>query len=280
MVWRRPRRTRRESSSKQPALASAAAAAAVAAIVLARLAIGASLQVSPMAWRSSGRTHAELINNLARGGVITSARVKAAMLKVDRADFAPRGTAYQDAPQLIGYGVTISAPHMHAYALEILADHLREGASALDVGSGSGYLAVAMAVMVGPTGRVAGIDHVKELVAWSEENTRKHHAELLDSGRLSLRAVDGFGGLPELAPYHAIHVGAAAPRVPRALVSQLAPGGRLVVPVGPDGGAQRLLQIDKAEDGTVTERALMDVRYVPLTTLKHQTGADESKTDL
>jgi protein-L-isoaspartate(D-aspartate) O-methyltransferase len=69
------------------------------------------------------------------------------MLKVDRGFFT-RHNAYDDSPQGIGYGVTISAPHMHAYALEVLHDHLKEGCRALDIGSGSGYLTACMAIMV------------------------------------------------------------------------------------------------------------------------------------
>lgn len=72
----------------------------------------------------------------------------------------------------------------HRYALELLEPKLKEGANALDVGSGSGYLAVAMTYLVGETGHVAGIDHVRELVDWSTANMRKSHAALLDSGRL------------------------------------------------------------------------------------------------
>lgn len=82
------------------------------------------------------------------------------MLAVDRGDFCSVAP-YADTPQSIGHNATISAPHMHAHALELLRDQLHPGARVLDVGSGSGYLAACMALMVGPTGHVVGIEHIK-----------------------------------------------------------------------------------------------------------------------
>uniref|UniRef100_A0A1I7XHV0 protein-L-isoaspartate(D-aspartate) O-methyltransferase n=1 Tax=Heterorhabditis bacteriophora TaxID=37862 RepID=A0A1I7XHV0_HETBA len=99
-----------------------------------------------MAWRCSGSSNRELIDNLQKGHIFSSHRVRDAMIAVDRGDFAPHGP-YLDQPQGIGWNATISAPHMHASALEYLKDHLVEGACALDVGSGSGYLTTCMARM-------------------------------------------------------------------------------------------------------------------------------------
>merc|ERR1712110_78297 len=131
-----------------------------------------------MAWRSHGSTNEELITKLRANGVISSDKVEQVMKSVDRGDFC-KHNPYSDSPQGIGYGVTISAPHMHAYALELLKDQLKEGNKALDVGSGSGYLTVCFAKMVGNKGSVLGIDHVKELVDWSESNVQKNHGDLL-----------------------------------------------------------------------------------------------------
>ena len=103
----------------------------------------------------------------------------------------------------------------HAYALEMLSGQLVEGASALDVGSGSGYLTACMAEMCGEGGRVVGIDHVKELVEGSKVAVAAARA---DFAALELLVVDGFDGYPAGAPYDAIHVGAAAPTVPEKLV--------------------------------------------------------------
>ena len=95
----------------------------------------ATVRSSGMEWRSHGKDNNDLISQLKRNKIIKSPRVEEAMKKVDRGNYCSF-SPYMDSPQAIGYGVTISAPHMHAHALEMLKDHLYEGAKALDVGSG------------------------------------------------------------------------------------------------------------------------------------------------
>ena len=141
------------------------------------------------------------------------------MSTIDRGDFI-QTQPYKDCPQKIGFNATISAPHMHCYALEWLVGHLNPGSNALDVGSGTGYLTLAMALMVGQDtpGVVVGIEHIPELVSDSVRNIRTNWAHLLDSGKIHMVAGDGRAGYPSHAPYSAIHVGAAAPSIPEDLI--------------------------------------------------------------
>ncbi|XP_042421514.1 protein-L-isoaspartate O-methyltransferase-like isoform X6 [Zingiber officinale] len=207
----------------------------------------------------------ELVDRLQQYGIIKSKRVKEVMEAIDRGHFVPPGsTPYVDSPMAIGYNATISAPHMHAACLELLADHLQPGMKALDVGSGTGYLTACFAMMVGPEGLAVGVEHIPELVEFSTNNIRNSAAaSFLNEGSLSLNVGDGRLGWPEQAPYDAIHVGAAAHEIPQMLIDQLKPGGRLVIPVG--SVFQDLQVVDKNMDGSVNIRTEASVRYVPLT---------------
>jgi protein-L-isoaspartate(D-aspartate) O-methyltransferase len=159
----------------------------------------------------------------ARG--VADARVLAAMRKVPRHEFVPadvRARAYDDSPLAIGHDQTISQPYIVALMTELAA--LGPGARVLEIGTGSGYQAAVLA-------EVAGAVYTIEILA---PLARRAEATLsrLGYGRVHVRQGDGYRGWPEAAPFDAIVVTAAAPKVPPALLEQLADGGRLVMPVG------------------------------------------------
>lgn len=129
-----------------------------------------------------------------------------------------------------------------------MRDQLKPGAHVLDVGSGSGYLTACFYRYVKSKGenantRIVGIEHQASLVAMSKTNLNADDSSMLESGNMLIVEGDGRKGHPALAPYDAIHVGAAAPDTPTELINQLANGGRLIVPVGPEGGTQYMQQV-------------------------------------
>lgn len=221
-------------------------------------------------WTARSSDNSSLLEMLWQGGVLKSTRVSEAMEQIDRKLFVPdKAYAYMDTPMPIGFNATISAPHMHALCLELLQNHLKPGMRALDVGSGTGYLTACFAHMVGEQGRAVGVEHIPQLVEACVESVKASKAaSLLDSGKLSFHVGDGRLGWPNEAPYDAIHVGAAAPEVPDALLQQLRLGGRMVIPVGE--AFQELRVIDKQDDGSLEEWTETSVRYVPLTSKNEQ----------
>ena len=210
----------------------------------------------------------ELCTELVNKGWIKTQQVYDVMMKVDRADFAPTNP-YENNPQCIGYNVVISAPLLHSYCLEALKDYLTEGSTALDIGFGSGYLTVAMSKMMNDKGCVIGIEHIKDLYDFGYQNISKHHKNLIDSGSIELILGDGRLGYKKRAPFKCIHVGAASMEPPKEFIEQLDFGGRLVMPLGPQGD-QYIYLIDKDSKGNINYTKGLSVRYVPLTSAQNQ----------
>ena len=186
-----------------------------------------------------------------------SAPVRAAMGKVERHRLVPASQlslAYRNHPLPIGQGQTISQPYIVALSTDLLEPQPRH--VVLESGTGSGYQAAVLAEVVA---RVYSIELLPEL-------GRAAAAKLAELGyaNVEVRIGDGYAGWPEKAPFDGIVVTAAAPRIQQALIDQLKPGGRMVIPVGEDGGRQDLLLVSKGADGAVATRKVLPVRFVPL----------------
>jgi protein-L-isoaspartate(D-aspartate) O-methyltransferase len=186
-----------------------------------------------------------------------SPAVRAAMGKVERHRLVPdahRGVAYRNHPLPIGSGQTISQPYIVALSTDLLG--LTSSSVVLDVGTGSGYQAAVLAEI---GSKVYSIEIIPSL-----GNEARKRLEELGYGNIEIKIGDGYQGWPEKAPFDAIVVTAAAPQVPPALVAQLKPGGRMVIPVGGSSDLQYLQIIVKRADGGYDEKRVLPVRFVPL----------------
>ena len=183
--------------------------------------------------------------------------VRAALAKVERHRFVPASqaaAAYRNHPLPIGSGQTISQPYIVALSTDLIAP--QAGQRVLEIGTGSGYQAAILAEIVS---QVYSIELVPSLGKEAAERLRT-----LGYANVEVRIGDGYAGWPEQAPFDGIVVTAAAPRVPQALVDQLKPGGRMVIPVGASHAAQELLLVVKKPDGSVEKKSVLPVRFVPL----------------
>ena len=190
------------------------------------------------------------------GRPVLDERVLAAMRAVPRHEFVPgeqKRAAYRNRPLPIGEGQTISQPYIVALMTDLL--ELPPGAKVLEIGTGCGYQAAVLA-------EIADEVHSIEIV---DSLGRKAAATLARLGyaNVKTRIGDGYLGWPEAAPFDAIIVTAAPDHIPPALIAQLKPGGRMVIPVGTL--SQELMVVRKAADGSTLNETIVPVRFVPLT---------------
>ncbi|HEX9397698.1 MAG TPA: protein-L-isoaspartate(D-aspartate) O-methyltransferase [Burkholderiales bacterium] len=186
-----------------------------------------------------------------------SPAVRAAMGKVERHRLvtpAQAAGAYGNHPLPIGSGQTISQPYIVALSADLL--QVNQDSVVLEIGTGSGYQAAVLAEIAS---RVFSVEIIESLAVTAEKNLR-----ILQYKNIEIRVGDGYQGWPEKGPFDGIVVTAAAPQVPKALVEQLKPGGRMVVPVGLSGAIQVLKLVTKNADGGIDERSVLPVRFVPL----------------
>jgi protein-L-isoaspartate(D-aspartate) O-methyltransferase len=201
----------------------------------------------------------------ARG--VSAPEVLAAMRNVPRHEFVPRDKrriAYTDQPLPIGHGQTISQPYIVAYMTEVL--DLNPGDKVLEIGTGSGYQAAVLAEI---TDEVYTIEIIDELAESAAERLRR-----LGYNEVRVKNADGYYGWDEYAPFDAIIVTAAAGHVPSPLINQLAPGGRIVIPIGGVYQVQQLTLLEKSAEGEMYSRQLMSVRFVPFTGAVQETDGN------
>lgn len=184
----------------------------------------------------------QLVHYLKKSDAINSALIEKAFLKVKRELFMPSNLieyAYSDNAFPIGFNQTISQPYTIAVMLGLL--NAREGMKVLEVGSGSGYVCALLSEIVGPKGKVYGIELVEGLFEQAKENLK-----LQGCNNAELFFGDGTKGLSERMPFERILVSAACGFVPEPLIEQLSEGGRIVAPVG-DHWSQQLQLAEKTE---------------------------------
>ncbi|NOZ29626.1 MAG: protein-L-isoaspartate(D-aspartate) O-methyltransferase [Chloroflexi bacterium] len=204
---------------------------------------------------------------------ITDPRVLDAIRRVPRAEFVPpevREHALSDLPLPIGYGQTISQPYVVALMTQLL--RLTPEDRVLEIGTGSGYQTAILAELAR---EVYSVEAIKALAESARERLQR-----LGYTNVHIRHGDGARGWPEHAPYDAIIVTAAPEQIPAALVAQLAEGGRMVIPVGPEFTEQMLYLVEKRQ-GRIHSQPIAPVRFVPLVSPAPAVGGDESggKTD-
>jgi protein-L-isoaspartate(D-aspartate) O-methyltransferase len=197
-----------------------------------------------------------LVHDIEAQGVRDSATLEA-LRNVPRHEFVRRSDldrAYDDYPLPIGFGQTISQPYIVGFMTEVLQP--RPGMKVLEVGTGSGYQAAVLA-------RIGCRVYTIEIFRVLADSARARLVRLGFDG-VSARHGDGLLGWPEAAPFDAVIVTAAAGYIPPALVDQLKPGGRMVIPVGSVFGVQSLILLDKDPAGRPHTRNLLPVRFVPM----------------
>lgn len=185
-------------------------------------------------------------------------RVLEAIKQVPRHAFVPGyevDSAYDDRPLPIGYGQTISQPFIVALMSDMLETQPHH--VVLEVGCGSGYQSAVLSKLVR---QVYSVEIVPELAQAAHERLAR-----MGYANISVQQGDGYHGWPEHAPFDSIIVTAAAPEIPPPLITQLKPGGRLVIPVGQHHGRQELILVEKNAAGEVSLRNMLPVAFVPLT---------------
>ena len=199
----------------------------------------------------------QMVRHQIEGRDVRNPSVLRAMRETPRHLFVPESRwpqAYEDHPLPIGSGQTISQPYIVALMTELLEP--KKDQKALEIGTGSGYQAAVLSHLVA---QVYTIEIVPELAQASSARLKR-----LGYNNITVRQGDGYKGWPEQAPFDRIILTAAPPEIPKALLDQLKPGGKLVAPVGGSVFSQDLVVVDKDKDGKLRRRSVIPVMFVPM----------------
>lgn len=203
----------------------------------------------------------DLIQKLINTGYLKNPEIIKAFKKIKRQDFVLPdlvSESEKNIPLVIGHGQTISQPLTVAFMLELVDP--KQGQKILDIGSGSGWTTALLSEIVGPKGKVFGMERIQELKDFGENNVRKY--DFVKSGRAVFVTGDGTKGLPKQAPFDRIHVAAAANEIPKALLEQLAIGGKMVIPQGIS--FQDIVLVEKTGSKEYKQKNFPGFSFVPL----------------
>lgn len=184
-------------------------------------------------------------------------RAREAMIRVPREDFVPanmRHVAFKDGALPVGHGQTISQPYIVALMTDLL--ELNDASVVLEVGTGTGYQTAILSQLAQ---RVYSVERIPELARAAQQRLFEMGCDNVET-----RCSDGYLGWPEKAPFDAIVVTAAAARLPTAVLEQLAPGGRMVIPIGLPHAHQELVLVTRDLQGEVDTRNILGVAFVPM----------------
>lgn len=204
-----------------------------------------------------------LIDDLIKTNYLKTPEITNAFKKIKRQDFLwteDKEIAEVNSPISIGYGQTISQPLTVAFMLELLQP--QDSDKILDVGSGSGWTCALLAEIVGPKGKIYGLEIVPELKNFAEENINKYN--FIKKGVVQIFCTDGYGGLPKAAGFDKIIVAAASEEIPKKLLEQLKVGGRMVIPIGRQYESQDIVLINKISKNKFKKKIYPGFVFVPL----------------
>lgn len=202
----------------------------------------------------------QLVQSLIKQNILKTPHIIEAFKAIDRKDFVPeeyKNEAYIDTALPTGEGQTISQPYTVAFMLELLQPE--KGNKIMDVGSGSGWQSALLAHIVGPKGKVFGIERISEVKKMGDENIGKYN--FIKKGIVVNLEMNAENGIPQEAPFDRIIAGASGEEVPKAWKKQLKIGGRIVMPIG---GSIHLFI--KKKGGSFDEQAFLGFAFVPFVT--------------